>query len=86
MVKLRDRYYDWLFIRCVTSTAAGEAIDSVIFITVGFLGTYSIEQVVTMICCQVVFKVLYEIICYPLTKKVISIARDIDDGELAGQI
>lgn len=79
MVKLKEKYADLLFVRCVTSTAVGEAIDSIIFITVGFLGVFSIDLIITMICCQVVFKVLYEIIIYPVTRKVILIIRELDD-------
>ena len=82
MVILKEKYYNLLFVRCITSTAVGEAIDSIIFITVAFIGVFSPELIVTMICCQVVFKVLYEFIAYPLTRKIISIIRTLDDGEL----
>ena len=86
LIKLKEKYFDWLFVRCVVSTAIGEAVDSIVFITAAFLGTLSLDIILTMICCQVVFKVLYEIICYPLTRKVIFYIRTIDDGELKGQI
>lgn len=82
MVKLKERYYDLLFVRCITSTVVGEAIDSIIFITAGFYGIFSPDLIVTMICCQVAFKVLYEFIAYPLTRKVIMVLRTVDDGEL----
>ena len=32
MVKLKEKYYDLLFVRCIVSTTVGEAIDSIIFI------------------------------------------------------
>ena len=86
MVKLKEKYYNLLFVRCIASTAVGEAIDSIIFITLGFFGVYSVDLIATMICCQVVFKVLYEFIAYPFTKKIITQVRTLDDGELAGQI
>lgn len=82
MVILKEKYYNLLFVRCITSTAVGEAIDSIIFITVAFIGIFPPELIVTMICCQVVFKVLYEIIAYPLTRKIITFIRTLDDGEL----
>ena len=82
MVILKEKYYNLLFVRCITSTAVGEAIDSIIFITVAFIGVFPPELIVTMICCQVVFKVLYEIIAYPLTRKIITFIRTLDDGEL----
>ena len=58
MVKLKEKYYDLLFVRCIASTAVGEAIDSIIFITFAFYGVFSNDLIITMICCQVVFKVL----------------------------
>ena len=82
MVILKEKYCNLLFVRCITSTAVGEAIDSIIFITVAFIGVFPPELIVTMICCQVVFKVLYEIIAYPLTRKIITFIRTLDDGEL----
>lgn len=82
MVILKEKYYNLLFVRCITSTAVGEAIDSMIFITVAFIGVFPLELIITMICCQVVFKVLYEFIAYPLTRKIISSIRTLDDGEL----
>ena len=86
MVKLKERYYDLLFVRCITSTAVGEAIDSIFFITIAFFGTFTTDVIISMICCQVVFKVLYELISYPITRKVIFHIRTLDDGELKGQI
>lgn len=82
MVKLKEKYHEKLFVRCITSTAVGEAIDSIIFITVGFLGVFSLDLIITMICCQVVFKVLYELIIYPVTRRAILYVRTLDDGEL----
>ena len=86
MVNLKERYYDLLFVRCITSTAVGEAIDSIIFITIAFIGTFPTDIIISMICCQVIFKVLYELISYPATRKIIFHIRTLDDGELEGQI
>lgn len=79
MVKLKEKYYDLLFVRCITSTVVGETFDSIIFLTVAFLGVFSYDLILTMICCQVVFKTLYEIIAYPFTKSIISYIRTLDD-------
>lgn len=62
MVKLKEKYYNLLFVRCITSSAVGQTIDSVVFITTAFYGVFSTELIITMICCQAVFKVLYEFI------------------------
>ena len=86
LVKLKSKYYDKLFVRCVSSTVVGEATDSLIFITVAFIGTMPIFAILTMICCQVIFKTVYEIIAYPVTRKVILKIRLLDDGELKGLI
>lgn len=86
LVSLKEKYYDQLFARCMLSTVVGEAIDSIIFISVAFLGIFSFDLIVTMVCCQVLFKSLYELISYPVTRKVIYSIRKLDDGELKGQI
>lgn len=79
MVVLKEKYNDYLFVRCIASTVIGEAIDSIIFITVSFYGVFPGELIITMICCQVVFEVLYEIIAYPLTRKIIFSVKTLDD-------
>lgn len=86
LVLLKEKYYDKLFVRCIGSTIIGEATDSLIFITVGFIGVMPISIILTMICCQIIFKTLYEILAYPITRKVIYKLRLVDDGELKGLI
>lgn len=86
LVKLKERYYNLLFVRCVVSTAIGESLDSIIFITLSFWGVFSIDVIISMICCQAVFKTLYEIIIYPVTRKVIFYIRKLDDGEFKNHI
>ena len=82
LVKLKEKYSDLLFVRVVGSTIIGETVDSVIFISISFLGVLPNELIVTMICCQIVFKVLYEVIFYPVTRKAIFKIRVMDDGSL----
>lgn len=86
LIKLKKKYHELLFVRCVGSTIVGEAADSFIFITVAFYGIIPNYVLLTMICCQIIFKVLYEIIVYPVTRIVIYRIREIDDGELEGII
>ena len=86
LVKLKERYNDQLFVRCILSTAIGETVDSIIFISISFVGVLPNDLILTMICCQIVFKVLYELLAYPVTRKVIMHIRTLDDGELKGQI
>lgn len=82
LVKLKEKYSDLLFVRVVGSTIIGETVDSVIFISISFYGVLPNGLIVTMICCQIVFKVLYEVIFYPVTRKAIFKIRVMDDGSL----
>ena len=82
LVKLKEKYHNLLFVRVVGSTVIGVTVDSVIFIFTSFYGVLPNELVVTMICCQIVFKVLYELIFYPVIRKVIFKIRTLDEGSL----
>lgn len=64
-----------LFNRCVLSTFIGEGLDALIFITIAFIGTMPLNALLTMIICQAIFKTLYEIVCYPVTRKLIVKAK-----------
>ena len=86
LVKKKKKYNDKLFVRCILSTVIGETADSIIFITISFVGVFPNNLILTMICCQIVFKVLYELLAYPITRKVIFYIRTLDDGELKSQI
>ncbi len=86
LIKLKEKNSDLLFVRCIVSTVIGESVDSIVFISLSFVGVLPINLILTMICCQIVFKVLYELIAYPVTRKVIYYVRTLDDGELEGQI
>ncbi len=54
-------------VRAIVSTIFGELTDSLIFVLVAFIGQLDINQILTMIIVQVIFKTLYEIICLPFT-------------------
>ena len=60
-----------LMLRCVLSTLFGETIDATIFISIVFIGVMNLQTICSMIISQSIFKTLYEIIVYPVTKKVI---------------
>lgn len=57
-----------LFNRCVLSTFIGEGLDALIFIAIAFVGTMPMSSLLVMIVGQAVFKTLYEIVCYPITR------------------
>lgn len=73
--KTRIVIYTGLFTRCVLSTLCGEGLDAIIFISVAFLGTMPLASLIAMIISQAVFKTIYEIIMFPVTKRVIGAAR-----------
>lgn len=72
------RNHKSLMLRCVLSTLLGETIDAAIFISIMFIGVMDFEVVCTMIITQAVAKTLYEIVVYPITKKVINTIKLIE--------
>lgn len=79
MVYLKGKYENKLFFRCISSTFAGEGMDALIFITIGFLGTMPVSALLTMIVTQALFKTAYEVVVYPLTRHVIHNVKDLKD-------
>lgn len=67
-----------LMLRCVLSTLFGETIDATIFISIMFIGIMDFKVVCTIIVTQAVVKTLYEIIVYPVTKKVIKLIKTVN--------
>ncbi len=78
MVYLKSKSEEKLFFRCIFSTLIGEGCDALIFITIGFWGLMPVSALVMMIVVQALFKTVYEIIVYPLTKIVISKVKSLD--------
>lgn len=58
--------------RAVFSTLLGELADSLIFVPIMFAFVYDLKTVLTMIVTQVLVKTAYEIIAFPITKRVIA--------------
>lgn len=71
MVYLKKWNEDKLFVRCIVSTLFGEGLDAVIFIFIGFFATMPLDALLVMIVAQALFKTVYEIVVYPLTRIVI---------------
>lgn len=80
LVAMRDKAEEGkgLFWRCIFSTMVGESIDASIFITIAFIGTMSGADLVTMIVSQATFKIVYEIIVFPLTNVVIKKIKEVE--------
>ncbi|WP_407453289.1 queuosine precursor transporter [Methanobrevibacter sp.] len=69
-----------LFFRCIASTLFGEGLDAIIFIFIGFFGTMPIEALLAMIIVQALFKTIYEIIVYPITRTVINNVKKLPEN------
>lgn len=80
MVYLKKWDENKLFFRCIASTFFGEGLDAVTFITIGFLGTMPNEALIGMIIAQALFKTVYEIIVYPITRYVILRIKNLDEN------
>ena len=65
----------FLWVRTIGSTFAGEAIDSLIFYPVAFLGTWSNEQVISVMIGNYFLKVLWEVVATPLTYAVVNFLK-----------
>ena len=68
----------YLWTRTIGSTAVGEAVDSVIFYPLAFLGTWSTEQVISVMIGNYFIKVLWEALATPLTYKVVAFLKRVE--------
>lgn len=65
----------WLWTRTIGSTAVGEAVDSTIFYPLAFFGTWSNEQVISVMIGNYLLKVLWEALSTPLTYAVVNFLK-----------
>jgi uncharacterized integral membrane protein (TIGR00697 family) len=68
----------WLWMRTIGSTFAGEAVDSLIFYPLAFLGTWSNEQVVSVMIGNYFIKVMWEVLATPLTYKIVAFLKRVE--------
>ncbi|MEE3343606.1 MAG: queuosine precursor transporter [Bacilli bacterium] len=71
LVKMKERKNNKFGVRAIVSTIFGEFTDSLIFVLIAFTGLIPASQLLTMIILQVLIKTLYEIVCLPVTTKVV---------------
>ncbi len=60
-----------LWARTIASTIVGQCLDTVLFIGIAFIGVVPSSVVAQMILAQYLFKVFYEVLCTPLTYRVV---------------
>lgn len=65
----------WLWTRTIASTLGGQGIDSLIFITLAFVGTIPIASLALTIATQWIVKSLYEALATPLTYALVSFLK-----------
>jgi uncharacterized integral membrane protein (TIGR00697 family) len=65
----------WLWTRTIGSTIAGEAVDSLIFYPLAFLGTWPNEQVISVLIGNYIVKVLWETIATPFTYLIVNFLK-----------
>lgn len=68
----------YLWTRTIGSTAVGEAVDSVIFYPLAFLGSWSTEQVISVMIGNYFIKVMWEVLATPLTYKVVAFLKRVE--------
>jgi hypothetical protein len=57
----------WLWTRTIGSTLIGQGLDSLVFMTVAFVGVIPFEGLANAVMTQWLFKVAYEVLATPLT-------------------
>lgn len=65
-------------LRAIVSTLAGEGADSLIFISIAFVGIFPIPVIATMIVTQALLKTAYEIAILPFTILVVNKVKEIE--------
>ena len=64
-----------LWMRTIGSTIVGEAVDSVIFYPLAFLGAWPTELVVQVMLTNYAIKVGWEVLCTPITYRVVKFLK-----------
>lgn len=65
----------FLWLRTIGSTLVGQGLDSLVFITIAFIGTTPAGTLPTLIATQWLAKSLYEIVATPLTYAVVNFLK-----------
>ena len=64
------------------STVVGETADSLIFFPVAFGGIIAWQELLLMMCTQIVLKSMYEVIILPVTIRVVKAIKRIDGSDV----
>lgn len=70
-----------LWQRTIGSTVFGEAVDSLVFYPIAFLGIWSTEQVVSVMIGNYFIKVLWEVLATPFTYKIVNFLKKAENED-----
>jgi len=65
----------YLWTRTVGSTVVGQAVDTIVFMTLAFGGSLTRSLIVSLIVWGYLFKVAYEVLATPLTYKIVNFLK-----------
>jgi uncharacterized integral membrane protein (TIGR00697 family) len=71
----------WLWLRTIGSTLIGEGADSLVFISLAFLGSVPQDQILRLILTQWLFKSGYEVAATPLTYAVVNFLKRVENED-----
>ena len=70
-----------MWVRFVSSTMVGQAVDTVVFMTIAFLGVFPASSMVTLFVTSWAFKVLWEIIALPVSLPLVRRVKRIENED-----
>jgi len=65
----------WLWVRLIGSTTVGQLADSLLFILIAFWEILPFSLIITLIICNFIFKILFELLFLPFTCKIIAFLK-----------
>lgn len=65
----------WLWTRTIGSTLVGEAIDTILFLTIAFLGVLPTQLLIAVFISNYIFKVGIEVLFTPVTYRVVNMLK-----------
>lgn len=71
----------WLWTRTIGSTVVGEAVDSLVFYPLAFIGIWSTSEIISVMIGNYLLKVLWEVAATPFTYRIVAVlkAREHED-------
>lgn len=82
MVALKAKNEKKLFVRAITSTAVGQFCDNAIFAFGAFAFVLPVPVILSIIAGGTLFEVIYEIIFYPVTKKLVTVLAKTNERQV----